>query len=158
MLPSRATDPPAHGGYIEITTITTTYTYYPDNMRKSKGSTKQIWIGDEIALDMNGNSVVSSYIHGNKLIESGYGWYLYNAHGDVVQLADDSGDVTHDYDYDPFGVERGSNAGENPYRYAGEYFDTESGYVYLRARYYVPGLGRFVSEIATQIRDISQYF
>ncbi|MCL2083380.1 MAG: RHS repeat-associated core domain-containing protein, partial [Oscillospiraceae bacterium] len=103
--------------------------------------------GDEIALDMNGNSVVSSYTHGNKLIQSSaYGWYLYNAHGDVVQLADDSGAVTHDYEYDPFGNERVSNASENPYRFCGEYYDVESGYVYLRARYYDPELGRFVNE------------
>ncbi|MCL2082386.1 MAG: hypothetical protein FWH04_04000 [Oscillospiraceae bacterium] len=36
MLPSRATDPPEPGGYVEITTVTYTATYYPDNMRRSK--------------------------------------------------------------------------------------------------------------------------
>jgi RHS repeat-associated protein len=34
----------------------------------------------------------------------------------------------------------------NPYRYCGQYHDVESGYVYLRARYYDPAIGRFVSE------------
>ena len=37
-------------------------------------------------------------------------------------------------------------ADDNPYRYCGEYFDNETGYVYLRARYYAPTLGRFISE------------
>ena len=34
----------------------------------------------------------------------------------------------------------------NPYRYAGEYYDLETGFIYLRARYYDPTLGRFISE------------
>ena len=34
----------------------------------------------------------------------------------------------------------------NPFRYAGEYFDTETGTYYLRARYYNPRTGRFLTE------------
>ena len=34
----------------------------------------------------------------------------------------------------------------NPFRYCGEYFDAETGFVYLRNRYYDPSLGRFISE------------
>ena len=34
----------------------------------------------------------------------------------------------------------------NPFRYSGEYTDGETGMIYLRARYYDPGLGRFISE------------
>ena len=130
-----------------------TYTYYPDDMRKSKKAgtataTEHVWLNDEIALDLNGTTVISSYIHGHKLITSDYGWYQYNAHGDVVSLADDSGYVTRNYDYDPFGVQISYNAGadNNPYRYSGEYYDAESGYTYLRARYYDPAIGRFISE------------
>ena len=33
----------------------------------------------------------------------------------------------------------------NPYRYNRQYYDTESGYIYLRMRYYDPSIGRFVS-------------
>ena len=81
------------------------------------------------------------------LIHSNYGWYLYNAHGDVVQLTDSSGAVTKSYDYDPYGVAlMDDDPGDaNPYRYCGEYTDQESGYVYLRARYYDPSIGRFIS-------------
>ncbi|NLB61825.1 MAG: RHS repeat-associated core domain-containing protein, partial [Clostridiales bacterium] len=35
---------------------------------------------------------------------------------------------------------------KNPYRYCGEYLDIETGYIYLRARYYDPSIGRFISE------------
>ncbi|KAB3524969.1 RHS repeat-associated core domain-containing protein, partial [Alkaliphilus serpentinus] len=34
----------------------------------------------------------------------------------------------------------------NVFRYSGEYFDKETGTIYLRARYYDPRLGRFISE------------
>ena len=34
----------------------------------------------------------------------------------------------------------------NPFRYCAEYFDKETGTIYLRARYYDPGLGRFITE------------
>ena len=33
----------------------------------------------------------------------------------------------------------------NAFRYCGEYFDSESGTIYLRARYYDPTIGRFIS-------------
>lgn len=127
------------------------YSYYPDNMRKSKKvdnvTTTHVWLEDKIALDMSANNVIN-YIHGEKLIVSNYGWYHYNAHGDVVQLSDDNGDVTQNYDYNPYGniIQSTLGIGENPYRYCGEYYDIESGYTYLRVRYYDPAIGRFISE------------
>jgi len=35
---------------------------------------------------------------------------------------------------------------ENPFRYAGYRFDPETGLYYLKARYYSPGLGRFLTQ------------
>ena len=126
------------------------YTYYPDNMRRSKQTgnvtTTHIWVDDNISLDMNVNNVVSSYIRGLRLIRSGYGWYLYNGRTDVVQLVNDGSTVLNNYDYDPYGNRLTTNSGNNPYLYCGEYFDTESGYTYLRARYYDPKIGRFINE------------
>ena len=127
---------------------TASYTYNPDNMRRSKTvtgvKTEHIWVGSEIVLDITGNSVVS-YMNG---IKSNYGWYVYNAHGDVVQLCDDNGVVTKSYDYDPYGnqLTEVDALDKNPYRYSGEYYDAESGYIYLRARYYDSTTGRFISE------------
>ena len=34
----------------------------------------------------------------------------------------------------------------NPFRFAGEYYDFETGFIYLRARFYNPAIGRFISE------------
>ncbi len=45
-----------------------------------------------------------------------------------------------------FGVEKNINDSDaNPFRYCGEYFDAETGTIYLRARYYDPAIGRFIS-------------
>ena len=55
--------------------------------------------------------------------------------------------MTKTYDYDAFGVEQSPSATDtNPYRYCGEYYDTETGTYYLRARYYSPSIGRFTQE------------
>ena len=35
---------------------------------------------------------------------------------------------------------------DNPYRYCEEYIDNETGFIYLRNRYYDPKIGRFISE------------
>lgn len=132
---------------------TTIYTYYADDMRKSKkvhnkAEIKQVWMGDDIAMELENGNVKSSYVHSEKLICSDYGFYLYNGHGDVTMLTDSSGNVTKDYEYSSFEKQKSSttDGDENPYRYRGEYYDMESGHTYLQARYYDPDLGRFVSE------------
>ena len=68
---------------------------------------------------------------------SEYTYYTQNAHGDVVDFTDKDGKVTKKYTYDAFGVEKNiSDSDSNPFRYCGEYFDTETGTVYLRTKLY----------------------
>ena len=90
------------------------------------------------------------YIYGHTLISQGNSWYyLYNAHGDVVKYINATGAVLKSYDYDAFGEEADpSTTDANPFRYAGQYFDDETGTYYLRARYYNPGNGRFTQQDA----------
>ncbi len=77
---------------------------------------------------------------------SGMNTLYKNGHGDTVLLTNGS-TVVRDYDYDAYGKEKGiSSADLNPFRYSGEYFDSETGFIYLRNRYYDPGTGRFISE------------
>ncbi len=65
----------------------------------------------------------------------------------MVGIANSSGSISKTYAYDAFGVELSPVSSDaNPFRYCSEYFDAESGDYYLRARYYAPGLGRFLSE------------
>ena len=64
----------------------------------------------------------------------------------MVNLTDVQGAITKSYKYDAFGVEQNiDDADSNVFRYCGEYYDSESGTIYLRARYYDPTIGRFIS-------------
>ena len=61
-------------------------------------------------------------------------------------MLDTSGELTKSYVYDAFGVEQNiDDSDSNAFRYCGEYYDAETGTVYLRARYYNPVTGRFIS-------------
>ena len=64
----------------------------------------------------------------------------------MKKLISSSGAVVADYTYDAFGNQTSETEDSNPLRYAGEYWDSESGLIYLRARYYDSGVGAFVSE------------
>ncbi|MBX7134864.1 MAG: hypothetical protein K1X67_19525 [Fimbriimonadaceae bacterium] len=78
---------------------------------------------------------------------------IYDGHGNMIAtlVRDGSGwDLTNERSYDVWGGVRGSNDDGDPNaRYCanlGHKQDDESGLVYMRARYYEPGTGRFVSE------------
>ena len=89
----------------------------------------------------------NTYLRGLELISSSDYFYLYNIRGDVIQLLDYDGEVVKTYDYDAYGNELSRDlSDENPFRYCGEYYDVETGFVYLRARYYDPSVGRFTSK------------
>lgn len=82
-----------------------------------------------------------------KKIGNVYYYYVYNAHGDVVMLVDETGNIKNTYQYDAWGSIVAQNESiKNNHKYAGEYLDNDSGLVYLRARYYEPSIGRFISE------------
>ena len=73
-------------------------------------------------------------------------YYIYNAHGDVVGLVNDTGTVVNTYEYTPWGeIHNETETVDNPIKYAGEYYDDELGMYYLRARYYDPQIKRFTS-------------
>ncbi len=138
---------------------TASYTYNGDGLRMSKTvdgvTTSHIWDGTNIAGDIT-NGTVTKYIRGLQLISSkndnNESFYSYNGHGDVVQLTSGTGAITKQYSYDAFGVEQNKDDKDtNPFRYCGEYYDTETDSVYLRARYYRPTTGRFITE--DSIRD-----
>ena len=94
---------------------------------------------------LRGTNLVATYNYQNG-VKSGYTYYTQNAHGDVVNLTDSTGAITKSYKYDAFGVEQNvDDADDNAFRYCGEYYDSESGTIYLRARYYDPTIGRFIS-------------
>ena len=74
-------------------------------------------------------------------------YYVYDGHGSVRALADESGKVTDKYVYDAFGnLLKSKGSTKNCYRYCGEQFDETTGLYYLRARYMDTSTGRFISQ------------
>jgi RHS repeat-associated protein len=72
--------------------------------------------------------------------------FLTDRLGSTVALADEGGEVTTSYSYDPFGVPTRSGAtSDNPYQFTGRENDG-TGLQYNRARYYSPSQSRFVSQ------------
>jgi|GEM_PF-835263 len=110
--------------------------------------------GNVIAESENGQNISATYVWGSdrvlskKDIKTGKEYYyLYNGHGDVVQMVDKDGKIVNNYKYDEWGNTLVANEGvKNPFKYSGEIYDDETGLYYLRARYYDPEVGRFISE------------
>ena len=145
-------------GYSNGTTAAA-YAYNPSGLRKAKtvgGSTKYfVYNGMNIVYEYS-ESVADgvAYFYGlNRTHNSEGEIYVYNAHGDVVQLVKDNS-VVASYTYDAFG-NLTSQIGEsdNPFLYCGEYFDAETQTYYLRARYYNPANGRFTQQDAWAFMD-----
>lgn len=132
------------------------YEYDAENLRTKKiapeGTTRYHLdnSGRVIAESNASDEVTAQNIWGHKMlarkVDVKYYYYLYNGHGDVVQIMDESGNIVNRYSYDEWGniVEKTEGI-SNPIRYAGEYYDEESGLYYLRARYYDPTIGRFIT-------------
>ena len=133
------------------------FTYDAEGLRTGKTvngeKTIYVWDGDQVVMELSkGGAVQKRYIRGNDLVYADKGentektYYVTDMHGNVVQLLDESGNVTKTYEYDSFGNEvKPEKKDENPYRYCGEYYDKETKEVYLRARYYEPSVGRFIT-------------
>ena len=141
---------------------TASYKYNANGLRYEKTVDGQkinhVWDGNkQIVADVVDNQFYEAdcYIRGTNLVakynycngnKSEYTYYTQNAHGDVVNLTNADGEVIKPYTYDAFGVEKNIDDGDtNAFRYCGEYFDKETATVYLRARYYNPATGRFIS-------------
>jgi RHS repeat-associated protein len=74
-------------------------------------------------------------------------YYLADGLGSTAALTDDAGVVTAAYQYDVFGAVRASTgAATSAYGFTGQQADAATGLVYLRARYYDPGTGRFFTK------------
>ena len=84
-------------------------------------------------------------------------FYMKSVQGDISALLDSTGGVLARYMYDAWGnhvvtdnsgvviIDNNHVGNLNPFRYRGYYYDTETNFYYLKARYYDPVVGRFIS-------------
>jgi RHS repeat-associated protein len=95
-------------------------------------------------------ALVVSYVYGDDLISqkrgSAVSYYHYDGQMSTRQLSNGTQIVTDEYVYGAFGetLQRVGST-NNEYLYTGECNDLNTGFYYLRARFYDPSLGRFVT-------------
>ena len=106
----------------------------------------------QVVEEVSGGAVSRRYTYGpsrismTSLSSNTTSYYLYDISGNVRALTDATGNITDSYEYDSYGdllAHEGSTA--NDYLYRGERFDDDSSLYYLRARYYDPMSGRFIT-------------
>jgi RHS repeat-associated protein len=139
---------------------TVQYAYDADGRRVQQITDTQVinYLWDEASLygdviletDASGNTLAAYVLGGTELLSQNRGgtirYYLQDAQGSTRTLTDASGNVTDTYAYTAFGETLShSGASVNPYRYTDQQFDALTGLYSLRARYYDPALGRFLS-------------
>lgn len=96
------------------------------------------------------NALVVRYTYADDLVSQTRGstasYYHYDGLGSTRALSRGDGSVSDRYTYDAFGVlKQSSGSTVNNYLFTGEQFDPNVGFYYLRARYYNPNSGRFIS-------------
>ena len=144
-----------------------TYAYNEDGLRTQKthnGTITDYYYNGSVLIGMQSGNITQrfSYDAQGKVVSVDYSenggssyttyYYLRNAQGDIVKLIDGSGNTVVEYTYDSWGkilAVTGSLAttlGENqPFRYRGYVYDSDTNLYYLQSRYYNPSLGRFIS-------------
>jgi RHS repeat-associated protein len=109
---------------------------------------------EELTGFIGSGAVARSYTYGlqrisqNQIVQGAWtpSFYGYDGGGSVRQLTNSLGVVTDEYEYDAFGNSfTRSGTTPNNYLYRGEQYDSDLGLYYLRARYYNPNTGRFLS-------------
>jgi RHS repeat-associated protein len=120
--------------------------------------------GEDILFESDsGNTVTASFTHGPAsdeplLMERNAVTYCYQRDvlGSVISISDEGGNIAQNYTYDSFGIAKVFDAAnmevdpslviKNPYTYTSRESDLESGLYFMRARYFDPTGGRFISE------------
>ena len=125
---------------------------------RSGAITRYIYDGaGNLLAEADGNSNITRYyIYGQGLLamvtpaDQVY-CYHYNATGSTIAVTDASQSVKNAYTYDPFGnitAQSEATGLSQPFKYVGQFgvMAEPNGFYYMRARYYDPQVGRFISE------------
>jgi RHS repeat-associated protein len=148
----------ARNQLISITGMTpASFQYDPFGRRVSKTvggiTTAFLYDAMNIAQELSGSTPSANILNGPGMDEflsradaSGNHYFLSDAQGSTVALADSSGVPTTQYAYEPFGNSSVSGSpSTNSYQFTARESDTTSLY-YFRARYYNTRIQRFISE------------
>ena len=141
-------------------TVTNTYSYNGAGNRleatRNGAVTRYVYdAGGNLLAEANSSNVIQKYyIYGDGLLAmvtsaNALYCYHYDGTGHTVALTDASAAVVNKYAYTPFGkITNQVEAVAQPFKYAGKFgvMAEPNGNYYMRARYYDPSVGRFISE------------
>jgi RHS repeat-associated protein len=110
--------------------------------------------GNLLAEADGSNNITKYYIHGSGLLamvtqENQTYCYHFNSVGSTVAMTDASQVMVNKYSFDPFGkVTNSIEAIQQSFKFVGQHsvMAEPNGLYYMRARYYDPEIGRFISE------------
>ena len=127
----------------------TTYQYTADNLRASKTvngvTTEYVWNGSNMAYE-HGEDTENIYTYDITGVHmSNSDVYLKDGHGNIIGKHGTATGTANVY-YDAFGNMMYDSVQPEPFGYCGEYYDSDSGLIYLRNRYYDSVSGRFITE------------
>jgi len=136
-----------------------TYSYDAAGLRMSKTAggvtTSAAWdVSSSLPLLLEDKSSASTldYVYGpggqvlEQVASAATLWYQHDQIGSTRALTDATGTVQDTYQYDPYGnLVTSTGSAANPFLFAGQYRDSESGLYYLRTRYYDPTTAQFMS-------------
>ncbi|MBQ6815275.1 MAG: RHS repeat-associated core domain-containing protein [Lachnospiraceae bacterium] len=134
-----------------------TYDYYGRRTTKTVNdvTTFCYYDGQDIILEVIGDEMLW-YIYDERDTLIGFNYrdcnyyYKKNMMGDVIGIINDLGEFVCGYTYDPWGAIVNVYGNEdianiNPIRYKSYYYDQETGFYYLKSRYYDPNMRRFLN-------------
>lgn len=133
-----------------------TYDYDGDNIRARKTVdgevTNYLTLGGQVLKEYDnygnaGNAYLPGVAWRRNNDASDWNYYLTDGLGSVLSIVDNNGNSVARYDYSDYGTLLSSDgplSEENVFRFTGEQFDAETGFYYLRNRYYQPEFGRFL--------------
>ena len=141
----------------QVTANGNTYIYRYDalgnRVAKIENSVEKRYVFDLAETDASGN-ITAYYVYGLGLIskitpsDESY-FYHFDGLGSTIAITDSSGNVVNKYSYDEYGkVLNQEEAIPNPFKYVGRFgvMDEGNGLLYMRARFYDPEVGRFISK------------
>ena len=135
---------------------TASFGYDPFGHRISKTvyglNTGYLYNGANVVQELSGSSPSANLLSGGidevfaRTDSSGTLSFLGDGLGSTSALTDSTGAIQQSYTYDPYGsTSTTGNSSSNSYQYTGRETDA-TGLYHLRARYYNPNTGRFISE------------
>jgi RHS repeat-associated protein len=150
---------------------TTTFRYDPMGRRIQKsgplGTTNYLYDGFNLLeeVDSAGN-VLAKYTHGAAVDEDlamlrngTASYYHQDGLGSITSLSSPTGALANTYTYDAFGRLTASTGNlTNPFQYTGREFDSETGLLFNRARYFDPSAGRFLSQDPIRFRGGMNFY